>query len=212
MKTQDTIFELVISKTKEGKTADFAKTRANLITELSQTEGFQEEGSLQSFFTADKNLHPQDIQIGIIKWKSEQAFGQAIQPLIPGNIFKNYTATFDSLVFLKMQPEDGQDFDIGSITKKGQVVEFAVRETKTGQETAFAEKHHALLDKIAQNKGFMFEREFVVPGEKTRAVITVWESMEDFKKAGEILLQSKEFADFMALIDLKTFQVAQVKS
>ena len=211
MNTQNPIFELAISNIKEGRKEDFATTRANLIAELNKTKGYKKEGNFQSFLSADKTLNPQDIQVGIIKWESEQAFGQAVQPLLPTDTFKNYLDTFDPLMFLRIQTEDGQDFDINTITKKGQVVEFTITEIKEGQEALFVEKHNVFFDKLSQSKGFIYQRGFVVPGEKTQVAITVWESMEDFQKAGEALPQLKEYVDFISLADLKGFQATQVK-
>ena len=205
----DTIYELAMNKVKEGKSADFQAARADFIVEMKKEAGCGIDGAWRSFFTTAKDINPEDVTVGMTKWESMGAFGKAGEHLMPLDVTKNYFETFDLLVYLQLQPEDGKDFDVNSLLKDGQVVEFAVRKTKDDKKDVFAEKRKAFFDKLAENTGYVFDREFVAVDGSVRTVIIVWESMEDFQNAAGKIFQLPEYEDFVSIVDVQAYQATQ---
>jgi len=205
-----TIYELAINKVKKGRSDDFKNAREKFITEMKKEEGVGVDGAWQSFFTTAPDIDAKDVLVGMTKWDSMGAFGKAAEHLMPMQVTKNYFDTFDSLVYLQLQPENGKSFDLNSLLKDGQVVEFAVRITKEAKKDVFAEKRKTFFDILAGYKGFVFDREFVAVDGSVRAVIIVWESLEDFKTAGKTIFQLPEYKDFVSIVDVKAYQAAQV--
>lgn len=205
----NTVYELAINKVKEGKFAEFKDARATFITEMKKVEGAGIDGAFQSFFTMP-GQNDTEVFIGITEWASMQDFGKAAEELMPTDAFKNYFQTFDQLAYVLLTPEDGKPFDVQTILKDGQVVEFAVRSVKEGQEGVFADKRKAFFDKVAEQKGYLFDREFVTVDGKARAVIIAWESMESFQQALGALSQLPEMGEFFSVLDVQAYQVGQL--
>jgi len=211
MKNKQVIYELAINKVKEGKSGDFKNARANFLVEMKKEDGCGNDGAWRSFFTTDPEIRAEDVLVGMTKWESIDAFNKAAEHLMPLEVTKNYFGTFDQLAYLQLQTEDGESFDLNKLFKDGQVVEFAVRETKEGKEDVFAEKRKAFFDKLATYDGYIFDREFVAVNGTVHGVIIAWESPEVFQKAAETVFGLPEYGDFMSITDMKAYQATQVE-
>jgi len=211
MEKKEAIYELAINKVKEGKTEDFKNARTNFLVEMKKEDGCGIDGAWRSFFTTDPEIKAKDVLVGMTKWESIDAFNKAVENLMPMQVTKNYFGTFDQLNYLQLKTEDGKSFDLNQLFKDGQVVEFAVRETKEGKEGVFAEKRKTFFDKLATYDGYIFDREFVVVNRSTHGVIICWESIEAFQKAAETVFQLPEYIDFTSIVDIKAYQATKVE-
>lgn len=151
-----------------------------------------------------------EVYVGITEWRSMGAFGKAGATLVPTSAFKNYFQTFDQLAYVQLRPEDGVVLDMASLMKPGQAIEFAVRKPKAGQEGVFAERRKAFFDKVAVQKGYVFDKELVAIDGSTQAVIIVWESMADFQNALGALSKMPEMGGFLSILDVQAYQATQL--
>ncbi len=204
----ETIFELAMNKVKPGQLEAFKSAREAFILEMKKEEGIGPDGTFQSFFTMPGELDS-EVYVGITEWTSMQAFQQACQNLMPTPAFGNYFATFDQLAYLQLKPQDGGEFNINDLLKEGQVIEFAVRYPRSEAAEQFPQKRADLFQRIAQQEGYLFDREFVsIQGDK-QVVIIVWDSQENFQKALQTLSQCQEMMDLMSIVVVDAYQATQ---
>jgi heme-degrading monooxygenase HmoA len=206
--TNDTIFELAINKAKPEQPEEFKSTREAFVAEMVKEEGVGANPTFLSFFTLSGELDS-EVYIGLTEWASMEAIKQAAQNLGPAPVFKNYAATFDSLAYVRMKPEDGKPFDIDDILKEGQVVEFAVRTVKPEFVDDFPQRREAFFDRVAEQEGYVLDREFVAVEGDERVVIIAWDSQEDFQNALQNLTQQPEMEQFFSILDVQTYQASQ---
>ncbi|WP_304234130.1 hypothetical protein [Jiulongibacter sediminis] len=207
------LFELAINKAKDRN--KFTETREKFVEVLGQEDATLNEGKWKPFFTVDEmNLEP--VLIGMTHWNSMEGFGEAAMRLMPQEVAVNYFASFDPLAYGLLAAKDGKSFEMNSIKEEGNVVEFAIRKGKTLD--AFGEKRDTFFQSLERYDGFKFAREFgyyeldtqgmPVLAENTQAVIIVWENAEKFQAAANPIFASTEYADFSALIDVKSYFAA----
>jgi heme-degrading monooxygenase HmoA len=206
--SSDTIFELAINKVKPGQLDFFKFSRETFVAKMLKEKGVGPNPTFLSFFTLSGELDT-EVYIGLTEWDSQEAINQAAQNLGPTRVFKNYAKTFDQLAYVRMKPEDGQPFDINQIVKKGQVVEFAVRTVKPEFVDDFPERRKAFFDIVAEQKGYVLDREFVAVEGDELVVIIAWDSLEDFQNALQNLTQKPEMQEFFSILDVTAYQASQ---
>jgi hypothetical protein len=207
------VYELAINQAKDGQMETFLETRAKFVEELGKEEATLNEGKWKPFFTVAPDINLETILIGMTHWKSFEGFGASAQKLMPQEPAKNYFASFNPLAYVILETVDGKPFDLESIKKDGQVVEFAIRTAK--EDGAFGEPRDAFFNLLNDYEGYGFAREFKVYElgednmpklkENTQAVIITWENAEAFQKAAQPLFQTKEYAGFSSKVDASTY-------
>ncbi|RMG22426.1 MAG: hypothetical protein D6730_16390 [Bacteroidetes bacterium] len=212
-KTMTPVYEIAINQAKDGNVQNFLDTRGKFVEVLGKEENTLNEGKWKPFFTVDPNLVLDEILIGMTHWNSMQGFGETAMKLMPQDVTKNYFASFNPLAYGLLETVDGKPFDMETIKKEGNVVEFAIRKGKTAD--AFGEKRETFFKSLENYDGYKFAREFKfyeldaqgMPklAENTQAVIIVWENSEKFQAAATPIFGSKEYADFSSLIDVKSY-------
>ncbi|NQX91316.1 MAG: hypothetical protein HRT74_04130 [Flavobacteriales bacterium] len=132
------MYELAINQSKEGQHQNFLDTRAKFVEVLGNQEETLNEGKWNPFFTVAPDLNLDNILIGMTHWNSMEGFGQTAARLLPQQEAVDYFASFNPLAYALLETVDGEPFDLESIKKEGNVVEFAVRKGKSND--AFGEK------------------------------------------------------------------------
>lgn len=207
------MYEIAINQAKNGNIQNFLDTRAKFVEVLGKEENTLNEGKWKPFFTVDPSLKLDEILIGMTHWNSMQGFGETAMKLMPQEVTKNYFASFNPLAYGLLETVDGKPFDMETIKKQGNVIEFAIRKGKT--DDAFGQKREAFFKSLENYEGYKFAREFKfyeldaqgMPklAENTQAVIIVWDNPEKFQAAATPIFGSKEYADFASLIDVKSY-------
>lgn len=212
-KTMNSVFEIAINQSKDGKHDEFLETRAKFVEVLGKEEATLNEGKWQPFFTVVPDINLDNVLIGMTEWYSMQAFGETAARLLPQDISKNYFASFNPLAYAMLETVDGKAFDMNSIKVAGNVVEFAIRTGKNAD--AFGEKRETFFNSLNNYDGYKFAREFKVyeldqtgtPNliENKQAVIIVWESMDKFQAAAQAIFGTQQYQDFAAQIDVSAY-------
>ena len=207
------MYEIAINQAKDGNVQHFLDTRAKFVEVLGKEENTLNEGKWKPFFTVDPSIKLDEILIGMTHWNSMQGFGETAMKLMPQQVTQNYFASFNPLAYGLLETVDGKPFDMETIKKEGNVIEFAIRKGKTAD--AFGTKREAFFKSLENYEGYKFAREFKfyeldekgMPklAENTQAVIIVWENPEKFQAAATPIFGSKEYADFANLIDVKSY-------
>ena len=78
-----------------------------------------------------------EVFVGMTRWESMEAFGKAGEKLLPTPIAGNFFATFDMKAYVQVQLIKGDDFDLNTLAKNGQILEVAVRTYQEGKKEEF---------------------------------------------------------------------------
>jgi len=207
------IYEIAINQAKDGNIENFLNTRKKFVEVLGKEENTLNEGKWKPFFTVDQNMKLDEILIGMTHWNSMQGFGETAMKLLPQQVSKDYFASFNPLAYGLLETVDGKPFDMETIKKDGNVIEFAIRKGKAVD--AFGEKRDVFFKSLENYDGFKFAREFKfyeldaqgMPNlaENTQAVIIVWENSEKFQAAATPIFSSQEYSDFSNLIEVRSY-------
>lgn len=206
------IFELAINKAKEGQYDRFLETRAKFVEVLGQEDATLNEGKWKPFFTVG-DLQLDDVLVGMTHWNSMQGFGETAGRLMPQAVTQDYFSSFDPLAYVLLETADGGAFDMETIKKNGQVVEFAIRRGKTAD--AFGPARETFFQSLEKYDGYNFAREFKVYQldensmpqfrENTQAVIIVWDNAEDFQAAAQPIFASDEYQNFAKNLEVSAY-------
>jgi hypothetical protein len=209
----DHMYEIAINQSKIGQHQVFLDTREKFVDVLGQEDATLNEGKWQPFFTVNPELNLERILIGMTHWSSLEGFGEAAARLMPQQVAIDYFSSFDPLAYALLQPMDGNAFDMSTIKKEGQVVEFAIRKGKTHD--AFGQSRETFFNSLENYDGYQFAREFKVYklseagvptlAEKTQAVIIVWENAEKFQAAATPIFGTPEYQNFAANLEVETY-------
>lgn len=94
--------------------------------------------------------------------------------------------------------------------RPGQVLEGAVRRPLDGQRAAFDAGRDAFFGRVADQPGYLFDREFVT-ADGWQAVLIGWESIEAFQAALGVLSQGSDMQAFFAAAEIMAYQATQVE-
>lgn len=207
------IYEIAINQAKDGNVQHFLNTRSEFVKVLGKESTALNEGKWNPFFTVDPSMKLDEILIGMTHWNSMQGFGETAMRLLPQEVSTNYFATFNPLSYGLLETLDGQTFDMETIKKQGNVIEFSIRKGITND--AFGEKRETFFKSLENYDGYKFAREFKfytldaqgIPSlsENTQAVIIVWDNVEQFQAAATPIFNSKEYAAFSNLIEVQSY-------
>lgn len=204
------IYEIAIQEVKNGDVADWAAARAPLLEGLAQTPGVEEDWTLKAFFTFPEP-GPLPVYVGLTRWSSIEDFGAASQAMMTMPVVQSFFEKINMQAFVQVAPADGQPFILEDyINEPGQVLEVAVRTPKAGQEGDFDAARAGFFGKVAEQDGYIFDREFVT-ADGQRVVMIGWESQPQFMAALGALSQMPEMGAFFGIIDASAYQAAIVE-
>ena len=204
------VYEIAIQEVKNGDVADWAAARAPLLEGLAQTPGVEEDWTLKAFFTFPEP-GPLPVYVGLTRWSSIEDFGAASKAMMGLPMVQGFFEKVTLQAFVQVAPADGKPFVLEDYIKKpGQVLEVAVRRPKPGEEGNFDTARAAFFGKVAEQPGYIFDREFVT-ADGQRVVMIGWESQEQFMTALGALSQMPEMGAFFGIIDASAYQAAVVE-
>jgi heme-degrading monooxygenase HmoA len=204
------IYEIAIQEVKNGDVADWAAARAPLLEGLAQTPGVEADWTLKAFFTFPEP-GPLPVYVGLTRWSSIEDFSAASQVMMTMPVVQSFFEKVTMQAFVQVAPADGQPFILEDyINEAGQVLEVAVRTPKPGQEDNFDAARAGFFGKVAEQPGYIFDREFVT-ADGRRVVMIGWESQPQFMAALGALSQMPEMGAFFGIIDASAYQAAVVE-
>lgn len=204
------IYEIAIQEVKNGDVADWTAARAPLLEGLAQTPGVEEDWTLRAFFTFPEP-GPLPVYVGLTRWSSIEDFGAASKAMMTMPVVQSFFEKINMQAFVQVAPADGQPFILEDfINQPGQVLEVAVRTPKAGHEGDFDAARAGFFGKVAEQDGYIFDREFVT-ADGQRVVMIGWESQPQFMAALGALSQMPEMGAFFGIIDASAYQAAIVE-
>lgn len=209
-KMTDPIYELAIQEVKPGMDTQWAERRAAFLELLGQRDGNEADWTFQSFFTLPEP-GPNPVYVGITRWSRMTDFAAASEALMPTSEAQAFFETVNMQAFVQMSPADGQPFVLEDhINAPGQVIEAAVRRAQPGQEGAYMPARDAFFDRVAEQPGYIFHREFIT-ADGWQAVLIGWDDQPSFMAALQALSQMPEMGAFFELADVMAYQAALVE-
>ena len=202
---QKPIFEIAIRKVKQSKEKEFRAARSAFIKKLKEQDGIEKDWEFKSFFTMPEPDET-DVFVGMTRYESPEAMQKIAGQLMQSQEAANFFSTFDMKSFVAVQPEDGSYFKLEDHIKDGNVLEVAVRSPKAGMESKFSEARKGFFGLVAQQDGYLFDKEFVDLQSGDKVVLIGWESMEAFQKALGVLQTKPEMGTFFGMLDVKAYQ------
>lgn len=208
---QKTVLEIAIRKIKEGQDDAFVKTRTAFISKLKAQQGIQKDWEFKSFFTMPEPDNT-DVFVGMSRYESAEAMQNIANNLMQLPEAGAFFSTFDMKAFVAVQPADGSDFKLEDHIKEGNVLEVAVRTVKEGSENEFDAKRKAFFDLIAQQEGYLFDKELIDLQTGDKVVLIGWKSMADFQKGAGYLQTQPQMGEFFSILNVKAYQALVLSS
>lgn len=207
----DMVQEIAIRKVKPGKEKEFRAARLAFIKKLKEQEGIEQDWEFKSFFTMPE---PDDTEVfvGMTRYASPEAMQRIADKLMQSPEAADFFSAFDMKAFVAVQAEDGSYFKLEDHIGEGNVLEVAVRSPKAGMEDKFSGARKAFFDLIAQQDGYLFDKEFVGLQTGAKVVLIGWKSIEDFQKAAGVLQTKPEMGAFFGILDVKAYQALTFSS
>jgi heme-degrading monooxygenase HmoA len=208
---QKTVLEIAIRKVKEGQDEAFANARAAFIGKLKAQEGIEKDWEFKSFFTMPQPDNT-DVFVGMTRYASAEAMQNIANNLMPSPEAGQFFSTFDMKAFVAVQTADGSDFMLENHITAGNFLEVAVRTVKDGSESEFETKRKGFFDLIAQQDGYLFDKEFVDLQTGDKVVLIGWKSMEDFQHGAGFLQTQPQMGEFFSILNVKAYQALVLES
>lgn len=210
VKMTDTVYEIAIQEVKPGMSDAWAERRAAFLAELDGRPGNEKDWTFPAFFTFPQP-GPNPVHVGITRWSRLADFAAAAEALMPTEIATAFFETVNMQAFVQVKPLDGGVFVLEDLVNKpGQVLEVAVRRPLEGKREAFDAGRDAFFGKVAEQPGYIFDREFIT-ADGWQAVLIGWESMEAFQAALGALSQGPEMQAFFGTAEVMAYQAARVE-
>ena len=203
--------EIAIRKVKAGQEEAFKAARSALIKKLKAQDGVEKDWEFQSFFTMPEP-DDSDVYVGMTRYRSPEVVKNISEKLMQSPEAANFFATFDMKAFVLVQAEDGTAFKLEDVLAEGNVLEVAIRSPKAGTEEQFPALRKAFFDLIAQQEGYLFDKEFVDLQTNDKVVLIGWRSQADFQQALGALSTRPEMQAFFGILDVKAYQALTLSS
>jgi hypothetical protein len=204
------IYEIAIQEVKNGDVAEWTAARAPLLQGLAQTKGVEEDWTLKAFFTFPEP-GPLPVYVGLTRWSSIDDFKAAASAMMTMPQVQEFFGKVNMQAFVQVATADGKPFLLEDyVNKPGQVLEVAVRTPKPGREENFEGARAGFFGKVAEQPGYIFDREFLT-ADGQRVVMIGWESQEQFMAALGKLSKMPEMGAFFGIIDASAYQAAVVE-
>lgn len=212
MMGNEAVMEIAIRKVKAGQEEAFVAARAALIRLLKAQDGVEKDWEFQSFFTMPEP-DDTDVFVGMTRYESAEVVGRISEKLMGSTEAQTFFGTFDMKAFVLVKTADGQPFRLEDvITNDQQVLEAAVRTPKAGMEAQFGPARDAFFGLVAQQPGYIMDREFIDLQSGANVVLIAWESLADFQNALGLLQTKEEMGNFFGVIDVQAYQALQLTS
>lgn len=208
---QKSVLEIAIRKVKEGQEEAFVNARTAFISKLKAQKGIQKDWEFKSFFTMPEPDNT-DVFVGMTRYESAEAMQNIANNLMQSPEAGQFFGTFDMKAFVAVQPADGSNFKLEDYIKDGNVLEVAVRTVKEGNENDFEAKRKGFFDLIAQQDGYLFDKEFIDLQTGDKVVLIGWKSMEDFQKGAGYLQTQPQMGEFFGILNVKAYQALVLSS
>lgn len=208
---QKTVLEIAIRKVKEGQGEAFVNARTAFINKLKAQQGIQQDWEFKSFFTMPEPDNT-DVFVGMTRYESAEAMQKIADNLMQSAEAGAFFGTFDMKAFVAVQTADGGEFKLEDHIKEGNVLEVAVRTVKEGNENEYDAKRKGFFDLIAQQDGYIFDREFTDLRSGDKVVLIGWKSMEDFQKGAGFLQTQPQMGEFFGILNVKAYQALVLSS
>lgn len=208
---QKSVMEIAIRKIKEGQDEEFVNARTAFIGKLKSQNGIQKDWEFKSFFTMPEP-DDTDVFVGMTRYESAEAMQEIANNLMQSPEAGQFFGTFDMKAFVAIQTADGGDFKLEDYIKAGNVLEVAVRTVKEGNENEYDVKRKGFFDLIAQQDGYIFDREFTDLQTGDKVVLIGWKSMEDFQKGAGFLQTQPQMDEFFGILNVKAYQALVLSS
>lgn len=205
------LMEIAIRKVKEGQDKQFVNARTAFIKKLKAQVGIQKDWEFKSFFTMPEPDNT-DVFVGMTRYESAEVMQAIADKLMQSTEAGQFFGTFDMKAFVAVQTADGSDFNLEDHINQGNVLEVAVRNVKEGNDNAFDAKRKAFFDLIAQQEGFLFDKEFIDLQTGDKVVLIGWKSMEDFQKGAGFLQMQPQMGEFFGILNVKAYQALVLSS
>ena len=206
----DTVYEIAIQEVKPGMEDAWAERRAAFLAELDGLQGNQKDWTFPAFFTFPEP-GPNPVYVGITRWSQLADFKAAADALLPTDTATSFFETVNLQAFVQVKPLDGSDFVLEEqINQPGQVLEVAVRRPMEGKRAEFDAGRDAFFGRVAEQPGYIFDREFVT-ADGWQAVLIGWDSMESFQAALGVVSQGPEMQEFFGVAEIMAYQAALVE-
>ncbi|MEY8841424.1 hypothetical protein AB9K41_20535, partial [Cribrihabitans sp. XS_ASV171] len=154
---------------------------------------------------------PLPVYVGLTRWSSIEHFNTAAEAMMTMPEVQSFFEKVNLQAFVQVATADGQPFFLEDyINAPGQVLEVAVRRPKAGEEDNFDAARAGFFGRVAEQPGYIFDREFVT-ADGQRVVMIGWESQEQFMAALGALSQMPEMGAFFGIIDASAYQAAVVE-
>lgn len=206
-----TVLEIAIRKVKQGQDTQFLNARKAFIEKLKAKQGIQKDWEFKSFFTMP-TPDSTDVFVGMTRYESIETMQGIANDLMSSPEAGAFFSTFDMKSFVAVQTADGEEFKLEDYIKGGNVLEVAVRTVKEGNEGIFEEKRKAFFDLIAQQEGYLFDKEFVDLQTGDKVVLIGWNSMQDFQKGAGFLQTQPIMGEFFSILNVKAYQALVLSS
>jgi len=208
---QKSVLEIAIRKVKEGQDEAFVNARTAFINKLKAQDGIQKDWEFKSFFTMPEPDNT-DVFVGMTRYESAEAMQKVADNLMQSPEAGQFFGTFDMKAFLAVQPADGSDFKLEDHINAGNVLEVAVRTVKEGNEAVYDTKRKGFFDLIAQQEGYLFDKEFIDLQTGDKVVLIGWKSMEAFQQGAGYLQTQPQMGDFFSILNVKAYQALVLSS
>ena len=206
----ETIYEIAIQEVQPGMEEAWAERRAAFLASLDGREGNERDWTFPAFFTFPEP-GPNPVYVGITRWSRLSDFAAASEALMPTDTAAAFFETVNMQAFVQARPLDGEAFVLEDyINTPGQVLEVAVRRPLEGQRAAFDAGRNAFFGRVAEQPGYIFDREFVT-ADGWQAVLIGWDSVEAFQAALGVLSQGPEMQAFFGAAEIMAYQAARVE-
>lgn len=205
------VMEIAIRKVKSGQDEAFVNARTAFIGKLKEQDGIEKDWEFKSFFTMPEP-DDTDVFVGMTRYESAEAMQKIADKLMQSSEAGQFFGTFDMKAFVAVQPADGSEFKLEDHIKDGNVLEVAVRTVKEGNESDYDSKRKGFFDLIAQQDGYIFDREFIDLQTGDKVVLIGWKSIEDFQKAAGFLQTQPQMGEFFGILNVKAYQALVLSS
>ncbi|WP_196894489.1 hypothetical protein [Aureivirga marina] len=205
------LIELKFIKLKEDSSS-FLKKRKHFMEERKELYEALNFSLFKSFFSFPKK-QSKNVYVEVITWKSLEEKKKLESQLQFSPIFQNYTSSFSVLGSYLIHPENDALFDFKSLQQEKYVIEFAVRTIKASKRKIFPQKKNEFLSTFRNHQGYILDQEFKAMHQDKNVLFFIWDSEENFKKAGNKVKKSLKLIlktlQYFRLIKQENFQVGK---
>lgn len=202
------LHEIAIQRVRTSNLEDWAGARAVFLEKLRATPGVEADWTFRAFFSMPEP-DPEPVWVGITRWTSAEHFLAARDALGGTPEAAALFANLEMLAFVGAHAIGAAPLRLETILEgPAPVLEVAVRRLKPGvTDEEFADKRGAFFGAIAEQPGYLFDRE-LVDAYGRRVVLIGWSGQEAFGAALHALSTRPEMGAFFGILEVEAYQAA----